>query len=268
MRKLSPRFISFHDSIVSEMESVEGFLAPWEIQFLALLAAYPTTEGEILEIGSFKGKSTVVLAKANRFVNSGTVHAVDPMTSPAESDPDVEEGGKTLADFEATIAAHGVADDIRLYQMRSKELAKQWNKQLRLLWIDGDHSYAGVKEDFDCFRPQLADRAIVAIHDVLHEFDGCLRVFMEEILLSRHFGPCGLVGSIGWAQFHANEGESEPYIRDKLSLYKRLSRLLPYVAFGNKPKGLEKKKYKVLRSRIPRRPVRPDEWIAKIKDHI
>jgi cephalosporin hydroxylase len=37
-----------------------------------------------------------------------------------------------------------------------------------LLFIDGDHSYAGVKQDFEMYSPLVGDRGIVAFHDICH----------------------------------------------------------------------------------------------------
>ena len=107
----------------------------------------------------------------------------------------------SLPEFTKNIKEKGVAEKIKLHQTFSYELAKTWKEPIRLLWIDGDHTYRGTKLDFEGFEPHLVDGAIVAIHDVLHEFDGGIRVFMENILLSPNFGACGCVGSIGWAQF-------------------------------------------------------------------
>jgi len=45
------------------------------------------------------------------------------------------------------------------------------------------------------FRPHLASGAIVALHDVLHTFEGPVRVFAEALLDSDEFGPAGLCGS-------------------------------------------------------------------------
>jgi hypothetical protein len=133
------------------------------------------------------------------------------------------------------------------------------------LWIDGDHTYKGTKLDFDGFANHLEDGAIVAIHDVLHEFDGGIRVFMEDILLSPNFGACGFVGSIAWSQFCKDEQKGWNYREEKLKLYSRLSKLIPYVVFKKELKGFEKKKYKLLRSRIPHAAIVPEKWLEIIK---
>ncbi len=266
MKELPKNFDTFTKNLLKETETVEGYLSPVEIRFLALLAAVPTANGEILEIGSFKGKSTVILAKSAALTDNAVVHAVDPMIAPSETDPDLHGDKSSFPDFQKNIEKCGVADKIEFHQKFSYELAKTWDKPLRFLWIDGDHTYKGTKLDFDGFAEHLEDGAIVAIHDVLHEFEGGIRVFMEDILLSPNFGACGFVGSIAWSQFHKDKQKAWENRGEKLKLYSRLSRLIPYVVFKKELRGFEKKKYKLLRSRVPHNAITPQEWLRKISD--
>ena len=265
MRKLPENFERFTEKLLKEIETVEGYLSPNEIRFLSLLAACPTAMGEILEIGSFKGKSTVILAKSALLNGGAKVHAVDPMIAPSKTDPDLRGAASSLPEFTKNIKEKGVAERIELHQTFSYKLAKTWKEPIRLLWIDGDHTYRGTKLDFEGFEPHLVDGAIVAIHDVLHEFDGGIRVFMENILLSPNFGACGCVGSIGWAQFQEDGQLTLNQCEWKLKLYRRMSKLIPYVVFEKTPKGFEKKKYKLLRSRVPHGAISPREWLKLVK---
>lgn len=264
MKKLPENFDSFTENLLAEAETVEGFLSPNEMRFLALLAAYPTADGDVLEIGSFKGKSTVILAKAAQLAGDAKIYAVDPLTAPSETDPDLRGDESSLKDFQANIERHNVADKIEFHQTFSHKLAETWTRPLRFLWIDGDHTYKGTKLDFDGFAPYLSDGAIVAIHDVLHEFDGGIRIFMEDILLSPNFGACGFCGSIGWAQYRQDEKTGERFRAEKLSLYRKLSRLIPHIVFKGNLRGLEKKIYKLKRSRVPRGAVNPSEWLKMV----
>jgi predicted O-methyltransferase YrrM len=51
-----------------------------------------------------------------------------------------------------------------------QKLAKLLNgKQIDFLFIDGDHSYEGVKADFEKYSAFLADGALVAFHDIVPE---------------------------------------------------------------------------------------------------
>jgi len=262
-RRTPNGFSDFTAKLLEEMESVEGYLAPNEIRFLALLGACPTAEGEILEIGSFKGKSTIILAKSAALADGATINAVDPMTAPCETDPTLGNQESSLADFKRNVATAGVEDRVQLHQMFSHEVSGQWNKPLRLLWIDGDHTYAGTKLDFDGFAPHLADGSIVAIHDTLHEFEGGARVYLESVLRSPNFGACGFCGSIAWAQFHADAKIAEPHAAMKRDLAARVERLLPYLGRGEL-RGLTKKMYKIARWRIPHGAVDPDAWLASL----
>lgn len=256
-------FEQFTTDLLTEMETVEGYLAPNEMRFLALMAACPTTAGEILEIGSFKGKSTIILAKSALLSGPAIINAVDPMTAPSETDPDLRGQPSSFEDFTRNIADHDVSDAIRFHKTFSYELAKMWETSLRLLWIDGDHTYAGTKLDFDGFAPHLADKGIVAIHDTLHEFEGGARVFLESVLRSPNFGACGFCGSIAWAQFHTNAHDADGYRDHKRVLATKLERLLPFLTRGNL-RGFEKKKYKVFRWFIPHGPVDPEKWLNQV----
>ncbi len=64
------------DNIHKCVNTVEGQLTPREIACLAWLGAAPTLVGEILEIGTFKGPSTIVLALAARLEGVNGVAAV------------------------------------------------------------------------------------------------------------------------------------------------------------------------------------------------
>ncbi len=257
-------FAAAAERIVIEVEDIEGFLSPIETRFLVLLGAVPTATGEILEIGSFKGRSTVVLARSSMLAGDELVNAVDPMNAPSSTDPDLGGDESSFDDFSRNTESHGVASRIRLHRMLSTELAKAWTKPIRLLWIDGDHTYEGTRLDLESFEPYLADGAIVAMHDVLHEFDGGIKVFMEHVLRSPHYGVAGFCGSIGWAQFHSDPDQCTQYRDAKAHLYKRLSKLLPYVVTDRPLKGFRKKIYKLHRYRVPHGAVDPAKWCSQI----
>ncbi len=160
----------------------------------------------ILEIGSFKGKSTVGLASIAQRYGLGPVVAVDPHSAPAVTDFGHGSGQSSWDDFQASLRTAGVERTVEAHRAYSRDLARGWSRPIRFLWIDGDHTYRGAKEDIDLFRPHLVPGAIVALHDVLHTFEGPVRVFAEDLLDSDEFGPAGLCGSIGWAQYRPNDG--------------------------------------------------------------
>ncbi len=267
MISLPKDFKNFTAGLIETTKNIEGLLTEKEMKFLALLAACPTAEGEILEIGSFKGKSTVILAKGASLTAKTRVVAVDPLTSPATTDPDLKGQESSSGDFQTNLRNAGVEKHVEFHRKRSRELAEIWNRDIRLLWIDGDHTYSGAKSDFDMFSRYLSDGAIIAIHDVLHishAFEGPIRIFMEDVLLSKHFGPAGICGSIGWSQYFEDSNIGWKFKHQKIKLYRKLSRLLPYCVFSKDIKGFAKIKYKVLRWKVPHEDVNPSKWLREV----
>jgi Methyltransferase domain len=239
-----------------------GHLTEREARFLALAAAIAPRDGVILEIGSFKGKSTVGLASIAARYGLGKVVAVDPHTAPSVTDPDLKGQASTWDDFRATLRTAGLEAAVEAHRTFSRDLARGWDRPIRLLWIDGDHTYAGAKQDLDLFRRHLAPGAIVALHDVLNAFDGPIRVFVEEVLGSDAFGPAGVCGSIGWAQHRPRDGAAWRAERGRLA--SRAARLIPLVRDGRAPRGLKKLRYKLWRALVPHGAVSPDEWVRTV----
>jgi hypothetical protein len=140
----------------------------------------------------------------------------------------------------------------------SKDVSSSWNGPIRLLWIDGDHTYPGAKDDFNGFAQHVTPGGVIALHDALNAFSGPIRVFVEEMLRSNQFGAAGFVHSIAWAQFRPDDGEKFRERREQLG--RRASRLIPFVKDDIELHGLRKKLYKMHRSRIPRKPPDVAKW--------
>lgn len=257
-------FAQVADTAWARMSAAPGFLTEREGRFLALAAAVGPDTGAILEIGSFKGKSTVGLASVARHYGSEPVVAVDPHTSPSSTDPDLHGAGTSFDDFQRSLRTAGVEDAVEVHRAYSGDLAKSWTRPIRLLWIDGDHRYAGARADLDLYTPFLVDGALIALHDALHPFDGPIRVMVEHILTSENFGPVGFCGSIAWAQYRPKSGGSMVFQRMREQLARRASRLIPFVRDGKPLTGLEFLLYKLARSRVPHETVDPVEWTAMV----
>jgi len=240
------------DSGWQRVASTTGYLSEREARLVMAAAALSPAEGKNLEIGSFKGRSTVGIAYVIRELGLGKVVAVDPHTSPASTDPDLKSRGQTTSydDFVANLEAAGVLDRVEIRRAYSRDLAREWKDPLRFLWIDGDHTYQGAKADIDMFKPFLADGAIVAMHDVLGTFEGALRVFVEEVLDRDEFGPAGFSGSIGWAQYRPRDGARFRWRRRLLALPAR--KLIPVARRADRGlHGWNKFLYKLWRPLAP-----------------
>ncbi len=173
--------------------TVPGWLHELEGYALMSAAALDACSGSVVEVGSFKGRSTCWLAAGLQQRGSGTVFAVDHFTGSPEHqpggthpDPDIAAHGSTLPAFTANIARLGLTNLVTPVVASSLAAAAGWTGGLiRLLFIDGDHSYEASKADFEAWRPHLAPGSLVGFHDV-GAWEG-VSTFYEE-LLSRQRG--------------------------------------------------------------------------------
>jgi hypothetical protein len=243
-------------------KQIPGYLLENEAKFLGVLAAITPASGAIVEIGSYRGRSTVMLATVAAHYKLGPVVAIDPHNSPILVNPDGGDQFSSYQDFLANIRGAGLADHVEPHLACSTEVSATWSRSIRLLWIDGDHSYAGVKADFDGFLSYLAPYGVVALHDSLSNFEGPIRIFVEEMLRSDRFGPAGFVHSIAWAQFRPDDGYKFQTQRERLA--KRASKLITLVDEGKELHGLKKMKFKLTRSRVPRFPLTHEAWAKQL----
>jgi predicted O-methyltransferase YrrM len=171
--------------------SIDGWLSNAQGCALFRAAAATTGKGLIVEIGSWKGRSTAWLAAGAR-LSGAKVYAVDPHTRSRE-DPDAV----TLEEFRANMARAGLADHVEALVMTSTEAAHSIPGPVELLFIDGDHSYDGVRQDVALWLPRLVDGGTVMFHDVgTAGYSGPRRVFRRSICWNAGFDSIERVGSM------------------------------------------------------------------------
>jgi predicted O-methyltransferase YrrM len=253
------------DAAWEAARNVPGFLMEAEARLLGTIAACAPAGAAIVEIGSFKGKSTVMLAKVAAHYGLGKVVAIDPHNFNSEELAGFKTGPEATSyrEFLSNLEAAGVTGQVEVHRAFSTDVAHEWNRPIAFLWIDGDHSYKGAKADFDGFFPHVVPQGIVALHDALHEFSGPIRVFVEEMLRSNRFGAAGFVGSIAWSQFRPEDGSR--FQRRRAELERPAARLIPLVKDERELHGLAKLRFKLSRSRVPRKGVTPGQWASLLE---
>ena len=102
-------FATASDEGWRHVRDTPGYLFEPEARFLMLAAIAAPVAGAIVEIGSFKGRSTVGLAYIAQRYRLGKVIAVDPHTSPSTTDPDLLGQPSSFDDFQMNLRRAGVA---------------------------------------------------------------------------------------------------------------------------------------------------------------
>jgi predicted O-methyltransferase YrrM len=137
--------------------------------------------GPVLEVGSYCGKSAIYLAAGVRAARklgiSQQVVTVDHHRGSEEHQPGWEyhdpgtvdqPTGRvdTLPRLRATLATAGIEDDVVAIVGKSADVARLWRTPLGLLFIDGGHTEAAARWDYEGWAPWVALGGALAIHDV------------------------------------------------------------------------------------------------------
>lgn len=142
----------------TELFNISGYLHTLEGRYLFWLAEEVPPQGLIVEVGSFKGKSSCFLAAGLK--NRARLACIDTWENdamPYDSKYDV------LSEFLKNTKKY--RDVIDIYRGCSVVIAKNWDKEIDLLFIDGDHSFEGCINDCRSWLPFLKKGGWVAFHD-------------------------------------------------------------------------------------------------------
>lgn len=125
----------------------------------------------IVEIGAAMGRSAAFMASGLRYARTkGTIYSVD-----------IWDDEKWLADYKANLKKLGLLDYVVPIRKSSAEAAAEWDKSIDLLFIDANHSYAHVKQDFELWFPLVVKGGLIAFHDYGSEaWEGVTR-FVDSI---------------------------------------------------------------------------------------
>jgi predicted O-methyltransferase YrrM len=165
-------------------EGIAGLINPREGLLLYTLARRASHLGDIAEIGAYKGRSTWYLARGLRDAGSPyKVISIDPHAEPGQ-----------LEAFRETLRRHELADVVDVRVSLSHDAARApVERPLGLLWIDGDHRYEAVRQDFDDWFPRLAIDGWLAIHDTVNNWHGPTKLARDLLTRRADLADVGVV---------------------------------------------------------------------------
>lgn len=184
--------------ILSQMKQVEGWLEEDEADALIAAATQALTTlpltPAVIEIGSYCGRSTVVLGSVAQRIPGAKVHAIDPHDGQVGAlDQGIQTGPPTLHKFKQNIARANLEGVVELIQALSFEVA--WDKPIAMLLIDGLHDYANVARDFYHFDAHVAPGGYVAFHDYADYYPG-VKALVHEVLAAGNYHQVQCVRSL------------------------------------------------------------------------
>jgi len=202
LKKLKERLVTRLDpdeeafnKVYPVINTVEGFLkSPKQEKWFFKAARQAPHNAVIVEIGSFKGRSTVSFG----FGCSGTqkhIYAIDLF----EGDGADYGDGDFQKIFQSNIDRCGLTNYITSIKKHSSIVASSWEKPIDILFIDGSHEYQDVKNDFEAFYPHVKKNGIIAFHDIRGKWDGVIQ-FWNEVQQAGYLKDIGQVSSLGFGR--------------------------------------------------------------------
>jgi predicted O-methyltransferase YrrM len=154
---------------IQQMKEMRRAMQPYVLMIYEMV--YEMKPKKILEIGCRQGQSTRTMLSALKELDSGILHTVSvDLPNAGERIPDELKG------YWNPVGGNSHHEDTKKW---AQTIADEDGK-FDILFIDGDHSYEGVKEDFMSYAPLVKPKGLILLHDVTNDNCG-VPEFWKEI---------------------------------------------------------------------------------------
>jgi hypothetical protein len=159
--------VSF-DAALAAVDDVEGWMSDGQARRLWDRARAVPPGGRIVEIGSFRGRSAIVLARASAEAGVEVV-AIDPHAGndrgPQEIHGSVDEGEADNVAFRENLSRAGVADQVRHVRLPSQDALSAVSGPVDLLYVDGAHRLRPAMDDISRWGARVRPGGTMLVHD-------------------------------------------------------------------------------------------------------
>ncbi len=181
----------------ARVAGVEGWLSDDQVRALHEAARACPPGGRIVEIGSFRGRSTIVLASS---APSGTeLVAIDPHAGNDRGPQEIQgfeaEAATDHEVFNRNLAEAGVTDRVRHVRAFSDAAHGDVDDPIDVLFIDGAHRFGPARADIRDWGARVAPGGRMLIHDSFSSI-GVTLAILVELLVSPSWRYDGRAGSL------------------------------------------------------------------------
>jgi predicted O-methyltransferase YrrM len=171
---------------------VEGWMTRSQGRALYEAARDCPHGGQIVEIGSFQGRSTIVLASAAP--EDTRVFAIDPHAGNDRGPEEISGYADAAADdhaiFLANLERAGVSERVTHLRMFSDAALSVIDGPVDVLYVDGAHRYAPARADIRDWGRRVAPGGAMLIHDSFSSV-GVTLAILRELAVGRRFRYVG-----------------------------------------------------------------------------
>ncbi|NEO06106.1 class I SAM-dependent methyltransferase [Moorena sp. SIO3I8] len=161
-----------YETVKEAVETIDGFLVPGQEEFLFNKVKSLPEDALIVEVGSYKGRSTAAMAFACVGTNR-KIYCIDPWIGQCQDIPE-----KSVFEvWKENLDKYQLTPYIKSFQGYSLEILKRWGeltgeKTIDFVFIDGSHEYLDVLTDFGLLLPLMKVGGWMAFHDVVETWPG------------------------------------------------------------------------------------------------
>jgi predicted O-methyltransferase YrrM len=185
------------EAALAAIDGVEGWLSGDQARRLWEAATLVRSPGRVVEIGSFRGRSTIILRRAA--ADGVELVAIDPHgggdRGPQEITPHAARGDEDHRAFRANLERTGVAPEVRHVRRMSQDALHAVEGSVDLLYVDGAHRYGPARADIDGWGARVRPGGTMLVHDAYNAV-GVMLAQLRLLFLSREWRYLGRTRSL------------------------------------------------------------------------
>ncbi len=235
-KKVTVQPVSY-TTIQSAVEALDGFMVPGQEEYLFNKVKSLPDDAVIVEIGSYKGRSTVAMSYACIGTNR-KIYCIDTWDG-----NDTDFSDRNFFDiWQENVEKNGLSQYVVPLRGYSHQILSQWEEltggqAIDFIFIDGSHQFLDVLKDYEHSLPLVKDGGWIAFHDVVPTWPGSECVWHNIAkygLLNHEYSStlaCGQKNSTAFSSTSSPELpinfftivlNGEPFIRYHIEVFKQL----------------------------------------------